>query len=217
LKDLYIKEFLQIIKLDKMKHQRIFSTEMVVITLLLAVIASFTYCSNKNAGETGSGNISPGSEQAIKPPAMDLHTAALLGDLEVVRQHIEAGSDLDVREPSAASSPLITACVFGKTEVAIALIEAGADVNLTNNEGSTPLHCAAFLCHTEIVESLLANGADKSIRNIYGSTPYASVSGPFDPVKVIYDQFSRDLGPLGLKLDYSHLEQTRPVIAGLLE
>jgi hypothetical protein len=36
-------------------------------------------------------------------------------------------------------------------------------------------------------------------------------------VKPIYDQISRDLGALGLKLDYDRLEKTRPVVAKMLE
>ena len=89
-------------------------------------------------------------------------------------------------------------------------------MNLQNNEGSTPLHTAAFLCRTEIVRMLLDHGADKTLRNVYGSTPLESVAGPFEEVKGIYDVFSRDLGPLGLKLDYRYLEETRPVIADML-
>ena len=86
------------------------------------------------------------SETKIEAPEMDIHTAAFLGDLKAIQQHIDAGSDLDLREPSVGSSPLISAAVFGKTEVAKVLIEGGADINLQNNEGSTALHSAAFLC-----------------------------------------------------------------------
>jgi hypothetical protein len=90
-------------------------------------------------------------------------------------------------------------------------------VNLQNNEGSTALHTAAFLCHTEIVRILLDHGADKSLKNVYGSTPLQSVAGPFSEVKPIYDEFSKNLGPLGLKLDDDYLRETRPVIAEMLQ
>jgi ankyrin repeat protein len=147
---------------------------------------------------------------------MDIHAATFMGDMDAIRQHIAAGSDLNLREPSMGSTPLISASVFGKTEVALALIEAGADVNLQNNEGSTALTTAAFLCRVEIVEALLENGANKELRTNAGSTALESVSGSFEDVRFIYDIFARDLGPLGLKLDYKHLEETRPVIAEML-
>jgi hypothetical protein len=76
---------------------------------------------------------------------------------------------------------------------------------------------AAFLCRTEIVKDLLSHGADRNIKNNYGSTPLQSISGPFKDVKPIYDQLSKSLGPLGLKLDYGLIEKTRPEIAALLQ
>ncbi len=173
-------------------------------------------CSSKQGSSDEEKKQSEPTKETPKPPTMDIHAATFMGDMDVIRQHIAAGSDLNLKEPTMGSTPLISAAVFGKTEVALALIEAGADVNLQNNEGSTALTSAAFLCRTEIVKALLENGADKSIRTIAGSTALESVAGPFEDVKFIYDIFSRDLGPLGLKLDYTQLEETRPVIAEML-
>lgn len=153
---------------------------------------------------------------AKEKPSVGLHEAAAQGNLEAIRQHIEAGSDLNEKEPSRGSSPLITAAAFGETEAARALIEAGADVNFKNNERSTPLITAAFLCRTEIVKVLLENGADKNARNNAGSTALEAVAGPFDDVKGIYDQLRAALGPLGIELDYERIKMTRPKIAEML-
>ena len=150
------------------------------------------------------------------PPAMSLHEAALTGDLDIVKQHIAAGSDLDVMDPAAGTSPLFTASAFGAVEIAIALIDAGADVNYIAHDGTTPLHAAAFFCRTEIVEALLENGADKSIRSHDQRTPFDVVSISFDEAKAGYDYFSTALGPLGLKLDYARIKATRPRIAEML-
>jgi len=183
-----------------------------LITLGLVLAA----CGNRQENPVDYGEQTPEEESSVKAPTMDIHTATLLGDLDAIQQHIKAGSDLDEKEPAVGSSPLISAAVFGKSDIARALIEAGADVNLINNEGSTALHSAAFLCRVEIVEMLLANGADKNLQNNYGSTALQSVSGPYADVKFIYEQFSRDLGPLGFKLDYEYVEATRPKIAEIL-
>jgi CubicO group peptidase (beta-lactamase class C family) len=153
--------------------------------------------------------------QENQPPSMSLHAAALQGNLEAIRQHIEAGSDLNEKD-AYGSSPLIVAAVFGRTEVARALIEAGADLNITNNDGATALHTAAFFCRTEIVRALLEKGANKYLRDNFGNTPLGSAAAPFDDVQGIYDSFAQALGPLGLVLDYEQIRMTRPVIAEML-
>ena len=150
-------------------------------------------------------------------PKIDLHTAVVTNHLEAVKQHIAAGSDLNVKDPIGGSSPLISASLFGKTEIAKALIDAGADINFKNNDGSTPLHVAAFFCHPEIVQMLLDKYADKTIKNNYGSTAYESVAGSFESVKGAYDGLGKILGPMGLKLDYAYIEKERPEIAAMLK
>jgi len=155
------------------------------------------------------------TETGTRPPRVSLHTAALQGNVEAVRQHIEAGSDLD-RKDGYGSTPLVVAATFGKTDVARALIEGGADVSITNNEGATPLHIAAVLCYGEIVQALLDAGADRGALNKAGSTALASVAGPFEQVKVVYDRIGKGLAPLGLRLDYERIKNTRPQIAEML-
>jgi ankyrin repeat protein len=156
-------------------------------------------------------------EAAPAPPSVALHVAVIQGNIDAVRQHIEAGSDLNESEPSRGSSPLITAAAFDRTEIARALIEAGADVNYKNNEGSTALHTAALFCRTEIVRMLLDNGADRDVVNNAGRTPMDAVSGPFEDVKPIYDRLGMSLKPLGLQLDYERIKETRPKIAEMLQ
>jgi len=141
--------------------------------------------------------------------------AALQGDLDAVKQHIEAGSNLNEKD-AWGSTPLVIAITFDKTEVAKALIDAGADLNTRNNEGSTPLHIAALFCRPEIVQALLDNGADRYIRNVSGSTAFDIVTAPFEYDKEIYDKLSAGLKPLGLVLDYEKIKKLRPQIAEML-
>ena len=150
------------------------------------------------------------------PPGVSLQDAARQGNLQAIRQHIKAGSNLNEKDPATGATPLITAATFDQSEVARALINAGADLNVRNNDGSTALHCAAFLCRKDIVRDLLQKGADKDARNNAGATALDSVAGPFDQVKGIYDLLQSVLGPLGLKLDYDQIQATRPEIANML-
>ena len=150
-------------------------------------------------------------------PQQDIFTAVLMGDYKAVVQHIEAGTDLNQVEPEGGSTPLITAIVFGKKDISKALIDAGADLEIKNNEGATALLVAALFCRTETLNLLLEAGADPSITNNYGATALQTVEIPFDSIKPIYDEISKGLGPLGLKLDYKRLEDERPVIADILK
>ncbi|MEM7477624.1 MAG: ankyrin repeat domain-containing protein [Planctomycetota bacterium] len=148
-------------------------------------------------------------------PSISLMDAAMKDDLEAVKQHIAAGSDLNERAESGPTV-LIAASTMGKTEAALLLIEAGADLELRDKDGATALHTAAFFCYIEITQALIDNGADLSVKNNAGFTALESVSGAFETVKPIYDLMKAVLGPLGLKLDYERLEETRPRIAEML-
>jgi hypothetical protein len=171
---------------------------------LVLMLASGGGCEKREA---------PGPE--VRAPRVSLQIAVLNGNLETVRQHIAAGSDLNRRD-EYGSTPVIVAATFGRTEIAKALIAAGADLSIANNEGATPLHVAAFLCRSEIVEALLASGADKHALNKHGSTALASVAGPFEDVKGVYEGIGKGLAPLGLRLDYERIKRTRPEIAAML-
>jgi ankyrin repeat protein len=181
-------------------------------TLLLAVVV-FTVvgCGNQEESSQRSGE-----SETVSAPKVDLHMAVVMDDTAAIRQHIKAGSDLDVREPSRGSTPLITAAALGKTEAARMLIDAGADLSLKNEDGSTALHTAAFLCREEIVEELLAGGADKSIENSSGMTALEIVEPDFDAVRGFYDEIGKALRPAGVELDYERIREARPRIAEML-
>ena len=150
-------------------------------------------------------------------PKTDIHTAVLKNDIETVKQHIAAKSDLNEKESFGGSTPLISASLFGRTEIAKLLIDAGAHLNVQNNDGSTALITASFFCRDEIVKMLLAKKADKSIKNKYGQTAYEILIPSFEEAKPVYDMLGSALAPMGLVLDYAHIKKTRPVILGMLK
>ncbi len=195
--------------------QKTINTKTIVTAMVIVFVAGTAFQPMNSIPQNSE------DQNKVQQPAsqtqMSLHAAVITGNLEMVNKYIKNGADINEKEPAGGSSPLITACVFGQTEAALALIKAGADVNQTNNDGSTALHTAAFFCRTEIVKALLANGIDKSIQNNAGSTAAESVAAPFEAVKPIYDYFSKVYEPLGLKLDYEKIQETRPVIAEMLK
>ncbi len=148
---------------------------------------------------------------------VELQEAIISGNVEAVKYHIKAGSDLNKKDSFTGSTPLMTAATFGKTEIAKLLIEANVDLNAKNNEGSTALHNAVFFCREEIVKTLLENGADKTIKNNYESTALASVEVPFEDVEGIYKYMKEQLVSLGLELDMDRIKETRPIIVNLLK
>ncbi len=156
-------------------------------------------------------------QAVIEKPEMDIHTAVMSNNLEVVKQHIDAGTDINTKDQFSGSTPLNSAAAFGKTKIAKALIDAGADHSVKNNDGSTPLHTAAFFGRIEIVQMLIDAKADKTIRNNFGATPRETVMGPFSEVKPIYEMLQQQLEPFGLQLDMEELKKNRPVIAMMLQ
>ena len=162
----------------------------------------------------------PSGQESVPPapPEIPIYKAAEAGDLEAVKQHIAAGTDLDQRTPDEQkNTPLMMAALFGRTEIATALMEAGAELDLQNGEGTTALMNAAFMCHGEIVQTLLKNGADKNLGKHDGSTPLQSVEAPFEQVKFIYDLLNELVfQPANMPLDYARIKKTRTSIAEML-
>jgi hypothetical protein len=198
-----------------MKKMQIIKGTVFKCILFILPLLTLAACGAGQGKSAGKSDQTAQTAARVDPPEMDIFAASFMGNLDAIRGHIQAGTNLDQKDPYG-STPLIIATTFGRTEVAKALIAAGADINLPNGDGATPLHSAAFLCRTEIVKALLENGAERNVRNNFGSTPLESVSAPFEVVKPIYDQFSKDLGPLGFRLDYDQIKTTRPKIADLL-
>jgi len=196
-----------------MKTLKINSTQTLLIIsfLILLLTSACAESGNKSNSDTST------TESVIAKPKMNINEAVLTGNLEVVKQHIEAQTNINQKDQMSGSTPLITAASFGKNEIAKALIDAGADLAIKNNDGSTALHAAAFFGRVEIVQLLIDAKADKTIQNNFGATPRESVMGPFAEIKPFYEMLQLQLGPVGLKIDLNEIEKTRPVVAMMLQ
>ena len=196
-----------------MKTQIKNSLSSITTALFLVAIIFFGSCNDRKV----STQKSIPSQSTSKAPAIDIHAAVVSGNVEAIKQHLAAGTNINEKDPFGGSSPLISASLFGKTEIARMLIDAGAEINLQNNDGSTALHTASFFCRPAIVAMLLKKGSDKTIKNKFGSTAYESVVGSFTEVKQVYEMMGKMLEPMGLKLDYTYIEKTRPEITAMLK
>ncbi|MDC0307396.1 ankyrin repeat domain-containing protein, partial [bacterium] len=74
-------------------------------------------------------------------PEVSIHTAAYKGNIEAVKQHLDAGADVNAKG-YRERTPLHYAAHGGQKEIAELLIAAGADVNAKDDDGETPLDWA---------------------------------------------------------------------------
>ena len=101
-------------------------------------------------------------------PSVDIHQAAKTGNIKAVKQHLDAGADVNAKDDKFGLTPLHFAAGRGNKEVVELLIAKGVDVNAKNNRGGTPLHLPN---NKEIAELLIANGADVNAKDEDGETP----------------------------------------------
>lgn len=198
-----------------MKTLKINSFRM-TIQALLVIILFMSACAQSKKNTTGTTNNSEIQNQK-DVPNVDIHTAIITGNLEAVKQHIKAGTDINEKEAMSGSTPLMSAVTFNKPEIAKALIDANADLSIKNNDGGTALHNAAFFARIEILQMLIDAKADKTIRNNFGATARETVMGDFAEVKPFYDMLIMQLKPMGFELDMNELQKARPVVAMMLE
>ena len=74
-----------------------------------------------------------------KAPDISIHDAAEKGNIEAVKQHIAAGTEVNAKDDALEWTPLFMAAAWGHREVVELFIANGADVNATDYGGKTPL------------------------------------------------------------------------------
>ena len=108
-----------------------------------------------------------GPSEADRAADRALIDAAYAGNVEAVKQHLAAGTDVNAKG-KYGRAPLHYAAT---KEIVEPLIAKGADVNAKDKDGGTPLHYAAKYGRKETVELLIAKGVDVNAKNDYGETP----------------------------------------------
>ena len=90
-------------------------------------------------------------------PDISIHEAAEEGNIEAVKQHLAAGTNVNAKIESGGT-PLHIATHLGHKEIAELLIAKGADVNAKIEDGKTPLDLGIHLKRTETADLLRKHG-----------------------------------------------------------
>ena len=160
----------------------------ILITTIAAVLVVGCATTQQSAPAPEAKPVEPVAEAATpepltaKAPDISIHDAAYKGNIEVVKQHLAAGTDVNAKD-KGGRTPLHFATGSDHKKIVELLIDAGADVNAKNNVRRTPLHVAAVFGEKEIVELLIAKGADVNAKYKDGETPLDIATHPNNPNK----------------------------------
>ncbi len=116
------------------------------------------------------------------PPDIPIIDAVASGNIEAVKGHIEAGTDingvfLETQGPGYGAFPLHMAAVTRNEAIALLLLDNGADIELRakDSSGGTPLQWAAYVGAGDMVEFLVQAGADVNTLDNNGYTAIDTV------------------------------------------
>jgi ankyrin repeat protein len=123
-----------------------------LLTTIAAVVLVGCGESQQSAPTPEAKPVEPVAEAAkpepptAKAPDIDIHTAAMTGNIEAVKQHLAAGTDVNSKNKQRDLTPLHYAAMtdtVGHKEAAELLITGGANVNAKSDAGWTPLDRAS--------------------------------------------------------------------------
>jgi ankyrin repeat protein len=121
-----------------------------------------------------------------------MHSAALLGRVEVAKLLLAAGADPNAKATEYGATPMHVAAESGQDEYVEYLLAKKVTVDPRDNEGRTPLLAAAFGsdANTYLVRILLDAGAAIEATDNRGFTPLllASIRGNADMVKLLLER-----------------------------
>ena len=133
-----------------------------------------------------------GGEDEGSQPEPDIHWYARLGRSDLVKQEIDRGVSVELKnDEDWGSRPLHRAAANGNSDTVRVLLEAGADPAAPNKlHGFTPLHSAAAAGCAECVMMLMDAGSPVDARDNYESLPVhrAAESGDADTIRALIVQ-----------------------------
>ena len=126
----------------------------------------------------------------VGPP--DLISASRNGDLEAIRESLEAGFDINHPDPIHGITPLSWAAALGHMEAVALLLREGADMDARNQNGSSALHTACFFGQPEVVEQLVNSGADVNVEMPDGERPLDVIKADWETTRDIANALDID-------------------------
>jgi ankyrin repeat protein len=128
--------------------------------------------------------------QPSRPLPPPLILAAQGGDAKAVRQLLDSGVPVDVRDVESGATALMAAAGVGKLDVVSLLLERGADPNARTLAGFSALMFASGFGHLPVATLLIEKGADVNAKNGLGNSSLQIAAGK-----------SSDLNTVALLLD----------------
>lgn len=126
---------------------------------------------------------------AAQPPAKEpvdtLSKACAYGDLDKVRQFVDADPSCVNKPDENGYFPLQWAALNNRVPEATYLLQKGANVNTADHTGQTALHWAAVRGSLPVLEALLRNNADYEARDNRGYT-VCHVAAQYAQTAVLY-------------------------------
>ena len=146
-----------------------------LITTIAVVLLVGCGKSQQSAPSPETPPVEPVAE-SVKPKSptakaidISIYKAAAKGNIEVVKEHLDAGADVNAKH--GGRTLLHAAAGKGRKEIVELLIDNDANVNVKDAVSGTPLHEAALRGDKEVVELLITKGADVNAKDLYGWTP----------------------------------------------
>ena len=137
-----------------------------LLTTIAAVVVVGCGESQQSAPAPEAKPVEPVAEAAkpepptAKAPDISIFVAAARGNIEAIKQHLAAGTDVNAKGSFllAGGTPLYIAAGWGHKEVVELLINNGADVNAKDENGATPQDLAIGRKHPETADLLRKHG-----------------------------------------------------------
>lgn len=126
--------------------------------------------------------------------ATPLWTASTLGHLDLVKELVDRGADIE-HTTDSKSSPLRGAAFDGHIDVVKYLVKKGANIDKPNQVGQSPLTIAAAMKQIETVKYLIEHGANVHHKGHNGDMPLhvAVESGSGDVTKILVEAGAKNI------------------------